>query len=106
MAFANTDNSIQDIFTKEFDGGFSMLMEDYRHEDGTGLIQFKRETHLDLDKLQDESQKEFKKTLDQIEMIKYGLTDKELAEKKKALIKEQKELNSRLEKIEQDLKNL
>ena len=82
MAFANTDNSIQDIFTKEFDGGFSMLMEDYRHEDGTGLIQFKRETHLDLDKLQDESQKEFKKTLDQIEMIKYGLTDKELAEKR------------------------
>ena len=32
--------------------------------------------------------------------------NKELAEKKKALIKEQKELNVRLEKIEQDLKNL
>ena len=32
--------------------------------------------------------------------------NKELAEKKKALIKEQKELNQRLEKIEQDLKNL
>jgi len=32
--------------------------------------------------------------------------NKELAEKKKALIKEQKELNKRLEKIEQDLKNL
>ena len=32
--------------------------------------------------------------------------NKELAEKKKALIKEQKELNTRLEKIEQDLKNL
>ena len=32
--------------------------------------------------------------------------NKELAEKKKALIKEQKELNERLEKIEQDLKNL
>tara|TARA_B100000886_G_scaffold36030_1_gene22429 strand:- start:113 stop:331 length:219 start_codon:yes stop_codon:yes gene_type:complete len=31
---------------------------------------------------------------------------KDLAEKKKALIKEQKELNERLEKIEQDLKNL
>ena len=31
---------------------------------------------------------------------------KELAQKKKALIKEQKELNKRLEKIEQDLKNL
>jgi len=31
---------------------------------------------------------------------------KELAAKKKALIKEQKELNERLEKIEQDLKNL
>ena len=30
----------------------------------------------------------------------------ELAEKKKALTKEQKELNERLEKIEQDLKNL
>ena len=30
--------------------------------------------------------------------------NKELAEKKKALIKEQKELNERLEKIEQDLK--
>ena len=32
--------------------------------------------------------------------------NKELAEKKKALIKEQKDLNDRLEKIEQDLKNL
>ena len=32
--------------------------------------------------------------------------NKEIAEKKKALIKEQKELNARLEKIEQDLKNL
>ena len=32
--------------------------------------------------------------------------NKELAEKKKALIKEQKVLNERLEKIEQDLKNL
>ena len=32
--------------------------------------------------------------------------NKERAEKKKALIKEQKELNERLEKIEQDLKNL
>ena len=32
--------------------------------------------------------------------------NKELSEKKKALIKEQKELNIRLEKIEQDLKNL
>ena len=32
--------------------------------------------------------------------------NKELSEKKKALIKEQKELNKRLEKIEQDLKNL
>ena len=32
--------------------------------------------------------------------------NRELAEKKKALIKEQKELNARLEKIEQDLKNL
>ena len=32
--------------------------------------------------------------------------NKELAEKRKALIKEQKELNERLEKIEQDLKNL
>jgi len=32
--------------------------------------------------------------------------NKELAEKKKALRKEQKELNERLEKIEQDLKNL
>ena len=32
--------------------------------------------------------------------------NKELAEKKKALIKEQKELSERLEKIEQDLKNL
>ena len=30
--------------------------------------------------------------------------NKELAEKKKALIKEQKELNERLEKIEKDLK--
>jgi len=32
--------------------------------------------------------------------------NKELTEKKKALIKEQKELNERLEKIEKDLKNL
>ena len=32
--------------------------------------------------------------------------NREIAEKKKALIKEQKELNARLEKIEQDLKNL
>ena len=32
--------------------------------------------------------------------------NKERTEKKKALIKEQKELNQRLEKIEQDLKNL
>jgi len=32
--------------------------------------------------------------------------NKELAEKKKALIKEKTELNERLEKIEQDLKNL
>ena len=32
--------------------------------------------------------------------------NKEIAEKKKALIKEQKELTERLEKIEQDLKNL
>ena len=32
--------------------------------------------------------------------------NKEFAEKKKALIREQKELNLRLEKIEQDLKNL
>ena len=32
--------------------------------------------------------------------------NKELAEKKKALIKEKKELNERLEKIEQNLKNL
>ena len=32
--------------------------------------------------------------------------NKELAEKKKALIKEQKELNQRLAKIELDLKNL
>ena len=32
--------------------------------------------------------------------------NKELSEKKKALIKEQKELNERLAKIEQDLKNL
>jgi len=32
--------------------------------------------------------------------------NKELTKKKKALIKEQKELNERLEKIEQDLKNL
>ena len=32
--------------------------------------------------------------------------NKEVAEKKKALIKEQKELSKRLEKIEQDLKNL
>ena len=32
--------------------------------------------------------------------------NKELAEKKKALFKEQKELSERLEKIKQDLKNL
>ena len=32
--------------------------------------------------------------------------NKELAEKKKALIKEQTEINERLKKIEQDLKNL
>ena len=32
--------------------------------------------------------------------------NRELTEKKKALIKEQKELNERLVKIEQDLKNL
>ena len=32
--------------------------------------------------------------------------NKELSKKKKALIKEQQELNDRLEKIEQDLKNL
>jgi len=32
--------------------------------------------------------------------------NKELAKKKKSLIKEQKELNERLEKIEQELKNL
>jgi len=32
--------------------------------------------------------------------------NKERAEKKKSLIKEQKELNERLEKIEQELKNL
>ena len=32
--------------------------------------------------------------------------NKERAEKKKSLVKEQKELNERLEKIEQDLKNL
>ncbi len=32
--------------------------------------------------------------------------NRELSEKKKALTKEQKELNERLEKIEQDLKNL
>ena len=32
--------------------------------------------------------------------------NKEIAEKKKALIKEKKEINERLEKIEQDLKNL
>jgi beta-lactamase regulating signal transducer with metallopeptidase domain len=32
--------------------------------------------------------------------------NRERAEKKKALIKEKKELNTRLEKIEQDLKNL
>lgn len=32
--------------------------------------------------------------------------NKELSKKKKALIKEQQELNNRLEKIEQDLKNL
>ena len=32
--------------------------------------------------------------------------NKELAEKKKALIKEKKELNEKLEKIERDLKNL
>ena len=32
--------------------------------------------------------------------------NKEIAEKKKALINEKKEINERLEKIEQDLKNL
>jgi len=32
--------------------------------------------------------------------------NKELSKKKKALFKEQKELNERLKKIEQDLKNL
>ena len=32
--------------------------------------------------------------------------NKELSQKKKALLKERKELNERLEKIEQDLKNL
>ena len=32
--------------------------------------------------------------------------NREIAEKKKALIKEQKELNAKLEKIDQDLKNL
>ena len=32
--------------------------------------------------------------------------NKELAEKRKALIKEQKKLNERLEQIEQDLKNI
>ena len=32
--------------------------------------------------------------------------NKEIAEKKKALIKEKRELSERLEKIEQDLKNL
>jgi len=32
--------------------------------------------------------------------------NKELSKKKKALVKEQKELNERLKKIEQDLKNL
>ena len=32
--------------------------------------------------------------------------NKELADKRKALIKEQKEISERLEKIEQDLKNL
>ena len=32
--------------------------------------------------------------------------NKELSQKKKALVKEQKELNERLNKIEQDLKNL
>ena len=32
--------------------------------------------------------------------------NKEIAKKKKALIKEKKELNERLEKIEKDLKNL
>ena len=32
--------------------------------------------------------------------------NKELAKKKKSLLNEQKELNKRLEKIEQDLKNL
>ena len=32
--------------------------------------------------------------------------NRELAEKKKSLIKEKKELNLKLEKIEQDLKNL
>ena len=38
--------------------------------------------------------------------ISIRLWTKEVAKKKKALIKEQKELNERLEKIEQDLKNL
>ena len=32
--------------------------------------------------------------------------NKEIAEKKKALVKEQKKLSQRLEKIEQDLRNL
>ena len=32
--------------------------------------------------------------------------NKEISEKKKALIREKKEINERLEKIEQDLKNL
>ena len=32
--------------------------------------------------------------------------NREIAEKKKALIKEQREISARLEKIEQDLKNL
>jgi len=32
--------------------------------------------------------------------------NKERAKKKKSLVKEQKELNERLEKIEKDLKNL
>jgi len=32
--------------------------------------------------------------------------NKEIAEKKKSLIKEQKELNERLEKLEKELKNL
>ena len=36
----------------------------------------------------------------------FNSLNRELKEKKKALIKEQKELNERLEKIEQDLKNL